>query len=577
MPYDRTSELPDGVKKLPQGGQEIYMAAFNSAFKQYNGDEPKSHATAWTAVETKYKKNTEGEWVAKESVESLRLKYTEIIQEAGKRNASSDATRIKKIMELCQELLSSEPAEESITEAIKECDDCLGWLREQAAMKTEDGVEYPASAFAYVPDTEKPSEWKLRLWEDSTKKVTRRQLGAAAAALSPGGFRGQKVNIPAADLPGVKRRIRAAYRSLDVPDEEIPRWVKEAEVRDYINESITVPVAEVTAEAIAKGILPVRIIQPGFNTSKTRHYSESAVRDSVKIFEGVKQFANHATKSEEKERPERDIRDWVATLENVRIAPNGNAVGEAHIHAGWFKEMAQGLFEAGTLNKLGVSINSVGKGSKQKIDGVETFAVEGLVDHPLKSVDFVTEAGAGGQAGVQESITSSVVDAYLIDLTTLKEARPDLIREVEAEIKAKNMQEVKAKMEIEEQVKELTTANETLTKERDELQGKLDEANKAKAKAEAQAIIKEAVSKAELPDAAKTKLLEKFADAETDTGVAEAIAGEVKYIAEVTEAGKIRGMGPAHADPEADKKALAESFKKLGMSDEQAKEAANVR
>ena len=35
----------------------------------------------------------------------------------------------------------------------------------KAEMKTEDGVQYPAQAFAYVPDPYKPSTWKLRLWD----------------------------------------------------------------------------------------------------------------------------------------------------------------------------------------------------------------------------------------------------------------------------------------------------------------------------------------------------------------------------------------------------------------------------
>ena len=65
-----------------------------------------------------------------------------------------------------------------------------------AETKTENGVAFPARAFAFVPDAEKPSTWKLRVWEDLEKKVTVRQLGRAAAAFSPGGFRGQRVQIP---------------------------------------------------------------------------------------------------------------------------------------------------------------------------------------------------------------------------------------------------------------------------------------------------------------------------------------------------------------------------------------------
>ena len=105
---------------------------------------------------------------------------------------------------------------------------CLA-LREQAVMKTEGGQKYPAAAFAYVPDAEKPSTWKLRLWESPSLKVTRKQLGAAASAFSPGGHRGQPVQLPSGEVAKVKGRIRAAYRSLKVEPQNIPKSVQEAE------------------------------------------------------------------------------------------------------------------------------------------------------------------------------------------------------------------------------------------------------------------------------------------------------------------------------------------------------------
>ena len=54
MPYDKLSELPDSVKdNLPKHAQEIFLAAFNSASKQYD-DESRWFATAWAAVENSY-------------------------------------------------------------------------------------------------------------------------------------------------------------------------------------------------------------------------------------------------------------------------------------------------------------------------------------------------------------------------------------------------------------------------------------------------------------------------------------------------------------------------------------------
>ena len=80
----------------------------------------------------------------------------------------------------------------------------------QKATKTDSGEEYPAKAYAYVPDPEKPSTWKLRLWQTPEMKVTRRQVGLAVAALGKG-YRGQRVRIPAADLPAVKANVLRAW------------------------------------------------------------------------------------------------------------------------------------------------------------------------------------------------------------------------------------------------------------------------------------------------------------------------------------------------------------------------------
>ena len=65
MPYKQITQLPDNVKdNLPKHAQEIYKEAFNSAEEQY-GEEGRAHATAWSAVENKYEKNDQGNWVQK--------------------------------------------------------------------------------------------------------------------------------------------------------------------------------------------------------------------------------------------------------------------------------------------------------------------------------------------------------------------------------------------------------------------------------------------------------------------------------------------------------------------------------
>ncbi len=63
MPYENLTDLPDSVRRnLPKHAQEIYRAAFNSAEDQY-GEESRAHRVAWSAVEQKYEKNEQGNWV----------------------------------------------------------------------------------------------------------------------------------------------------------------------------------------------------------------------------------------------------------------------------------------------------------------------------------------------------------------------------------------------------------------------------------------------------------------------------------------------------------------------------------
>jgi len=501
-------------------------------------------------------------------MESLKTVYTEILQEAGRRNASLDSARIKRIVALCQELLSDEvePDEKKATEALREATEELAWLKLQEAMKTEDGQQYPASAFAYAPSVETPSGWKLRLWEDPEKKITRAQLGRAAAALSPGGFRGQRVAIPAADLSAVKRKIRAAYRGLDVADEDIPRWVKETETRELVSNYI--PLTEAKFD---KGRATVIVIKAGFNASGDRYYPLEMLKRDYKVFEGQKMYADHPTEDEDRTLPERSIKPpgWVAVLKNVTCDESGTVTGVADIIEEWLMKKLALLRDKDMLSEMGISINAVGRATEGIIEGRKTLVVEKLTG--ARSVDFVTEPGAQGIVTFYESARSHDVD--LIELSGLKERRPDLVKALEAEVRDATIKEARKAMETEARVTELEGQIATLTTERDSLKEAAERAVKAQAKAEAQATIKEAVDKAELPGAAKERLIERFADAETAEGIEGAIKSEVDYIAKLSEAGKVRGMGATQPDAEKGKQALKESFMRSGMSEKNAETA----
>lgn len=60
MPYRTTDDLPDSVRlHLPLHAREIYLAAFNNAWRQHATDPDREavvHRIAWSAVKRHYRK-----------------------------------------------------------------------------------------------------------------------------------------------------------------------------------------------------------------------------------------------------------------------------------------------------------------------------------------------------------------------------------------------------------------------------------------------------------------------------------------------------------------------------------------
>jgi len=68
MPYSTNEDLPPSIRaRLPSHAQDIYRAAFNSAWSGYGNRSPEqreeiTHRVAWAAVKRKYRKQG-NEWV----------------------------------------------------------------------------------------------------------------------------------------------------------------------------------------------------------------------------------------------------------------------------------------------------------------------------------------------------------------------------------------------------------------------------------------------------------------------------------------------------------------------------------
>jgi cation transport regulator len=77
VPYSSIQELPESVREhLPAHAQQIYQAAYNSAWNEYReppkrrGEETReeaAHKVAWAAVKDKYQKDEgTGQWEPKQ-------------------------------------------------------------------------------------------------------------------------------------------------------------------------------------------------------------------------------------------------------------------------------------------------------------------------------------------------------------------------------------------------------------------------------------------------------------------------------------------------------------------------------
>lgn len=98
----------------------------------------------------------------------------------------------------------------------------------KAVTKKEGNEELKASYYAYTPDKEKPSTWKLRI-DDA------RHVAAAVAALGKG-LRGNKVDIPADDLEAVKKKVAKAYKKF-FPDNDLPEVLESVNKSSVITEN----------------------------------------------------------------------------------------------------------------------------------------------------------------------------------------------------------------------------------------------------------------------------------------------------------------------------------------------------
>jgi hypothetical protein len=347
----------------------------------------------------------------------------------------------------------------------------------------------------------------------------------------------------------------------------------------------------------AKGEITLTVIEPGFNKSKRRFYPAEVLKRDYGVFSNSKMFIDHVTEREEQTRPEGSVRDWAASFTNLWVEDDGRVRATAAVIDPEFKKKLENLAQHNKLGEMGVSIRAAGEASDATIEGHRTQLVERLIIG--RSVDFVTYPSAGGGVEVLESArVSDELDLDVVSLAQLRERRPDLVELIESNGGTTMNNEEQLREQLKKKERELKTLTEAAeTKAVDKIKAELKEtkeklekaegvtaaAKKVTAIAEADKVLKKLLEESKLPKKAQERVLVEFKDAETDKGMKEAVAGMIKFMKEVAP-DQVTDLGGGDGDTddgagdaakvEADRKARVGRFQKTGLSEAEAKVAA---
>lgn len=168
-------------------------------------------------------------------------------------------------------------------------------------------------------------------------------------------------------------------------------------------------------------VYEVTIIEEGWgNAEDQNYYTADLLKNSYQIFNGVRAFADHPSKTEAIDQPERSVKDLVGWYRDpdYSIDPdNGRGRVTARLYvlptASWLIEKIDAILADDTTapqDLIGLSVNAIGAYEPAVIDGHQGYKV--LDFRLIDSVDIVTRAGARGKFNrILESDRKRIVEA----------------------------------------------------------------------------------------------------------------------------------------------------------------------
>lgn len=353
-----------------------------------------------------------------------------------------------------------------------------------------------------------------------------------------------------------------------------------------------VPLIE--AKADANGTIPIKIIDAGWGSSG--YYSREVLQQAAnaRVYAaGLQMYWNHPSKSDEKERPERDLRDLAGVLtEDARWEEQGPKGPGLYSRAKIFSAYRDAVAEMGPY--IGLSHYVWGESKQGEAEGQKGEIITRIV--AARSVDFVTVPGRGGAiaeafraARPTEPTDEQKTEAgksmvgekpEKLTLESLRKDHPDIYEAVRKEIENDGARK-EAQAQQEKKLKETETALEEAKAENARLK-------EALLLVEAKTFVEEKVKSAKIPDLTKARIVEslskspvvkdgKIDEAAYTAAIEAAVKAEAEYLAKLG-AGRVEGMGAGASGgqtktlEETDKELVA-GFMRLGMSEAEAKAA----
>lgn len=282
----------------------------------------------------------------------------------------------------------------------------------------------------------------------------------------------------------------------------------------------------------ADGTVPIKIISPGWGSSGY-YPAEVLERDGPTVFpKGTHMYVDHPTAEEALARPERSVRDLGAVTEtSATYQANGPAGPGLYADAKVLPAFAEHL-EA-LAPHIGTSIRADGTIAVGEAEGRKGKIVESLVNG--HSIDFVTRPGAGGQ---------------VLQLFEAARGRATPPADPPATTGGQTVDPKEAQA--------LKESNSALTTQLAETRTEMARMREAMVLRDARDAAAETLRAIEMPDMTRARLLESVVgnppvkDGALDreafvASVKEAATAELAYIAGLSGAGAIRGMGTGGA------------------------------